>query len=456
MATRTNTPMSVLLSLVILGILALVFFVFSVMLLASNQRTTDKLDELEARFAEFVSEADTTDDRIRAFSRESGSETVVSYLASSFRSMSEDITGNRNNTPDDIRLALQNTFGKDNPGSVVSEVRAMQGRIDALNAQLSDANAQRETAQASLRAEIERSSEQRSRFTETSDALNAQLDTQQEQIDEYRTGVEGARSDYEARIAELKRDADTVIQDLETRNNTLLNRVIELETQLARREGPTLDITGAAEESLVDAEILSIDAAENTVFISRGEDDKLPLGITFEVYSEGTRLIPNSRGELPDGKATVEIISINDQTAVARVLRSARGNPIVRGDVLVNALYDPFKTYRFVVYGNFDVDGDLFATPSEFNDVRSIIRDWGGELDEDVTGVTDFVVLGERPRLPRQPDLNAPPAIQERFARLVQNQRRYDDLFEAAKRASIPVLNQNRLFKLTGIRERQR
>lgn len=456
MATRTNTPMSVLASLVILGILALVFFVFSVMLLASNQQTSDKLDELEARFAEFVSEADTTDDRILAFSRESGSDTVVSYLATSLRGLAEDVAGNRNSTPADIQIALQNVFGKDNPGSVVSEVRVMQDRIDSLQQQLEAAEAQRSTAQASLEAEIDRSGERRARFDSTKDALNEQLDALQTEIDEYRAGVEAAREDFESRNDDLKADADAVIGDLESRNNSLLNRVIELETQLARREGTNLDISGAAEETLVDAEVLSIDAIDNTVFISRGSDDKLALGLTFEVYSDGTRLVPNDRGELPAGKATVEVISVNEQTAVARVLRSARGNPIVRGDSLVNALYDPFKTYRFVVFGNFDVDGDLFATPSELNDIRSIIGEWGGEIDEDVTGVTDFVVLGERPRLGRQPDLNAPPAIQERYARSVQNQRRYDALFEAATRASIPVLNQNRLFKLTGIRERQR
>ena len=455
MATRTNTPMTVIISLVVLGLLALVFFVFSAMLLAQSQRTSDQLEELEARFSEFVSDADTTDDRIRNFSREAGSSTVVSYLATSLRGLADDVTGNRNAKPDDIRDALAAAFGKDNPGSVVSEVRLLNDRIDSLESQLEDSESKRETAQTALQSEIDNNSRQRSRFDDTSDALNAQLDELQAEVDRYRSGVEMAREDFESRNDELQADAEAVIGDLEGRNNQLLNRVIELETQLARREGTGLDITGPAEETLVDATVLSIDAAENTVVISRGTVDKLPLGITFEVYGEGVRLTPDSRGELPAGKATIEVISVDDNIAVARVLRSARGNPIVRGDVLVNALYDPFKVYRFVVFGNFDVDGDLFATPAELNDVRSIIREWGGDIDDDVSGVTDFVVLGQRPALPRQPDLNAPPAIQERFARLVQNQRRYDELFEAAKRASIPVLNQNRLFKLTGIRERQ-
>ena len=35
---------------------------------------------------------------------------------------------------------------------------------------------------------------------------------------------------------------------------------------------------------------------------------------------------------------------------------------MVSGDVIANAVYDPKKSYRFVVFGAFDTDGDGVAT----------------------------------------------------------------------------------------------
>ena len=39
----------------------------------------------------------------------------------------------------------------------------------------------------------------------------------------------------------------------------------------------------------------------------------------------------------------------------------------------------------------------------------------------------------------------------QRYLKLQQVVQKYDELFEAAKRTSIPILNQNRLMTLTGM-----
>jgi len=105
-----------------------------------------------------------------------------------------------------------------------------------------------------------------------------------------------------------------------------------------------------------------------------------------------------------------------------------------------------------VVFGNFDMNGDGDATAQERNDVESLIRDWGGALEEDLSGRTDFLVLGERPKLPIQPPPDAPLAVVQNYINKQAEVERYNALFERATQASIPVLNQNRLMTLTGLR----
>ena len=40
------------------------------------------------------------------------------------------------------------------------------------------------------------------------------------------------------------------------------------------------------------------------------------------------------------------------------VTRSVPGQPLVRGDVVANAVYDPNYRFKFLVHGKFDIDAD--------------------------------------------------------------------------------------------------
>jgi hypothetical protein len=173
--------------------------------------------------------------------------------------------------------------------------------------------------------------------------------------------------------------------------------------------------------------------------------------MTFAVYTEPTDIRPDAdTGNYPEGKASLEVIRIDENTATARILRERRGNPVVRGDVVANAVYDPRKTYKFLVYGNFDADGDGRATFEEQTQIRARIEAWGGKVQSELTGDTDFLVLGERPVLPPEPAGNAPIEAINFYISLRRQAQRYDELFEKAQATSIPVLNQNRLYTLTG------
>jgi len=196
--------------------------------------------------------------------------------------------------------------------------------------------------------------------------------------------------------------------------------------------------------------VLAVVDADGTVYINRGRNDRIVLGMSFEVYGDASQIKRTADGDYSRGKASLEVIRLDDNSATCRVTRATRGNPVTKGDVIANALYDPHKTYSFLVFGNFDADRDGRSTPTEAGEVKAIITGWGGRLADSLSGDVDFLVLGTRPVVPPQPPADAPTALLQEFIRQRNIAREYDRLFEQAAATSIPVLNENRLRTLIG------
>jgi hypothetical protein len=269
--------------------------------------------------------------------------------------------------------------------------------------------------------------------------------------------LEEARAENEERVSRIREETTQTVALLETSLRERDDRVRILENQVDQLRGrrATTTLRAPNEASLVDGSIVSVNTAANEVFISLGRRDNVVLGMTFEVYNNESAIRPDEDGNYPPGKATLEVVRIDRGTSVARILRQSRGNPIIAGDVIANALFDPQKTYRFVVFGLFDTDGDGDFTLAESDAVRGIISEWGGIVTDEVTGDTDFVVLGSRPVLGPEPPSTSPTPVIMAYLDRREEQQRYDDLFDVARRTSIPVLNLNRLYTLTGLAERR-
>ena len=70
------------------------------------------------------------------------------------------------------------------------------------------------------------------------------------------------------------------------------------------------------------------------------------------------------------------------------------------------------------------------------------------------SGDTDYLVLGEQPIRPLLPNANASQAQLDTYLKQRGAFDRYDELFEQATAASIPELNANRFFLLSGQTDR--
>jgi len=207
----------------------------------------------------------------------------------------------------------------------------------------------------------------------------------------------------------------------------------------------------------VDGSIMSTIPQDNLVTIDLGEKDHVLLGLTFEVFDKKTGVV---RDEFNDvrGKATIEVVRVKGSTSECRVVRTERGKTIMEGDVIANAVYDRNRTFKFYVYGNFDIDNDGRESPTDTRRIKSMIEQWGGVVATEFGYDVDFLVLGVKPQVTTRPaadgtDIRTPVEIEADAAR-EREALKFTQLIGDAGLLRIPVLNQNRFLWLIGYYER--
>jgi hypothetical protein len=143
---------------------------------------------------------------------------------------------------------------------------------------------------------------------------------------------------------------------------------------------------------------------------------------------------------------------VGKTTYTAKVTQATPGRPIVRDNIIVNAIYDPDYRYKFMVHGVFDADGD--GLPEHNNSfIKDRIVSWGGVVVEDqvtLPGDLDFLVLGMQPEEPMPLPRNAAETMVDDYVRKKEAFLDYISLLEQAQNVQVPVLNANRLDILTG------
>ncbi|HCT44441.1 MAG: hypothetical protein CMJ35_00635 [Phycisphaerae bacterium] len=454
MAARTGASVGVAVTITILGAMSLAFFVTTMIFYGNAQSAKTEKQSMEEDVKVFVSPQEREHAAIRAIRDEATRErkTVVGYLASNQSELMKTVVGDASTSMSELRTDLGMIEGTEE-GSLVGLVQKLQGEIESLQEQLATADAERVLAQKNMEAEAQRVADIEAQFTASAGSMqdevvaimdgNMQLSTGYTQIEQrLNSEIERLRADFADRENTLQDSFDELLQE----NILLQGQVARLQG-----EGGVDRPMPLNEEALVDGRVNQVNPLDNEAIISIGRDKKAILGMTFAIYDDATDIrIDNETGEYPVGKAVVEIIKVEPTFSRARIISSSEGNPIVRGDVIANAVYDPTKTYKFVVDGLFDVDGDGIASRFERDTLEALIERWGGVLVSQIQGDTDFVVLGQKPVLPPAPGRDAPVAAIQEYVRLQQEIQRYDDLLLKAESTSMPVLNANRLRTLIG------
>lgn len=322
---------------------------------------------------------------------------------------------------------------QDQVGRLERTIASREQELADRDRRIAEMQAANDQERAQLREEV-------AEYREANEAYAADLQATREMMEER---VESQRADTDRRIDELNQELDIARTDLRRTRDRLEQYETLLEGQRIQADNPAL---------LADGKVLDSEPASGTVFLDRGASDRIVLGLSFEVFDsvDAIRIAPD--GTITRGKASVKVTEVGESTSVAAVTRSTPGRPIVRGDVIVNAAYDPNRTFKFLVHGAFDVDRDGRATAEEAEFIKSQIINWGGTVVESntVPGDLDFLVLGVQPDEPAPLATNASSTQIQIWAARKEARATYDQLMSQASDAKIPVLNQNRFFILIG------
>jgi predicted nucleic acid-binding Zn-ribbon protein len=452
MASRTSAGTGMIITVAMLAIFAVGFLITSVVFYSQKSKAEGAVLNLTNTYEEIIATGERQSNNVEVALNAARAErkSLVDYLLSNNNELTRIATGSGTLTIEQVRERADTLT--DGTGSLAARIQQLEGDVASIASERDSTQERLDRQQADLQAELEN--------LQTIEAsADAKANEAIGRVDGYRREVANLRSDvegFEQRTSQAAfRDRDEYNANLRERDGRIaeLNQqilVLRDQVRRLRGESDTDRVTPFDEYALVDGEVAAVQPGDNLVIITLGRADKLVIGMLFSVYSDASSIRPTASGEYLPGKAVIEVIGMDESSARCRVIRASRGNPVVVGDVIANPVYDPKKTYNFVVFGNFDVDGDGVATPFERDALVAVIERWGGKVIDDISGDLDFLVLGKRPNEPLQPAPNAPRVVYDEYLRLKNRVTRYEELFEAASASSIPVLNENRLRTLIG------
>ncbi len=455
MAARTGASVGVAVTITILGVLSLALFVLAMVFYGNMSKAQNELRQTQDSVNAFVKQGERTEERVRrALDRASAErQSVVDYLLTSMRETMTLAGGP--DSADMTAAELNERFS-----ALGAEGGSMLGLIDDLNGRIADLESRLAQSEADRDGALESAAAEAARVAEIEASFVAQGNDLGDEVGQIRTDFTTLQAGYQDVEQQMRDNLGRIASEAQGTISQQRTQINELRTQLAvanetirrlRGEGGRDVVQPLAEEALVDATVQSVDPVAREVTVSIGRAHKAILGMTMAVYDNATDIRPDpSTGEYSRGKATVEIIRIFEGYSVARVINESRGNPVVRGDVVANAVYSPDKVYKMVVFGNFDIDRDGVATPLEREDLKALIERWGGVVQDEVTGDIDYIVLGEKPVVGPEPHAGADVEIVEEHLRRQRAVDEYEALQATAQSTSTPILNENRLRTLIG------
>ncbi len=187
-------------------------------------------------------------------------------------------------------------------------------------------------------------------------------------------------------LAEALRQERSQKQKHELEKENLKERVRELQAEAAGQTGiekwfQSVSKTEKVQEN-PDGEILYVSDRMEIAYIDLGRPEGVLKGMSFQVfeYSKGGQ--KKNKGkiivkEVQDNMSKVGIVELDDPLV-----------PIKKGDKIINPVYDRNKVKYFVIAGKLSQKYSL-------EQVRRMVKQIGGTIEDEITAKSDIVVLGE-------------------------------------------------------------
>jgi hypothetical protein len=452
MAVRSGAGTGVIVSLVVFVLATVFLLVLTIVFYAGQTDALDQAARAEKDLSKYVTAQQRNMDQYKNFEQAAGRQSVAAYLNGRFEDLMAYVDGSPGTSMEKLQADFERFGVTDSVRGTLDrmqrDLRNNQVEIDGLERRLADRDAEIAGKDAEIarmkeahQKELDEVSQEIVAYREAAEQYQQMVD---EAIDDWKNAQTALEDQYRGQITDLEDELDGVGQELVLARSRLNEFEAILDEIRFKAKDPA---------ELVDAQVIDTDPANEQVFINRGRNDRIVLGMTFEVYDDDASISVNPQtGILPRGKASVKVVKVGETTSTCKITRSVRGRPVVRNDVLANAVYDPERRFKFLIHSKFDVDGDGQPSEAEAEYLRSLVVEWGGEVvfGDELPGDLDFLVLGEEPPLPPPLPPGATDLQISEWLRRRQAHEKYNELFKRASEAQIPVLNSNRFFILIG------
>ena len=456
MARGSGAGTGVIVALVVSVVCVIGLLTLTFMMYAGKTEAQRKQDEAESTLNDFVTNAErNADSARRVFALADQNRTsVYQHMNKNQQAVSSFVTGSPNTSLEDMRSQLQlaeNAVVKNVITDLRRQLASSNNEIASLKRQINDLSQDNKSFQDRAAQAEANSTEKVAQVTNTFQGYSTATE-------QYRGEVDNAIQSINSSRQKLERDYRNKENDLQKRldRSNQDNSVYRAQIDQLRKKTENYRIRPQSPAELVDGQVISVPAT-NQIFIDLGQNDRVVPGMTFEVYDSPASIrVDTNTNDYSRGKASIEIIRVSPDTATARVTRQVKGRPVVKGDVIANAVFNRNYRFKFLVHGIFDVDNNGQPTEAEGQYVRRRIIDWGGEVidGQELTGDLDFLVLGAQPPMPAPLPPDAGDLEFKRYMERRAAREEYDRLFDQATKAQIPVLNWNRFEVLTGMNPR--
>ena len=296
----------------------------------------------------------------------------------------------------------------------------------------------------------------------------SELDKQefQAQLNQVQTEVDQINDRFNELLQNMQAVTEEQIQDFQDKLDAEQAKLRQKQLDLQKTEEKLTETDSLLDEALTkldaikpkpdkevqayqpDAQIVRVDLQNGIVYLDAGINDHVYRGLTFAIFDRNKPIPEDGKG-----KAEIEVFQVADQVSAARIIESDKNDPVVKDDIVANLIWDRKTANRFVVAGEFDFNNDGLIDPDGAQRIAELIERWGGQVDNEISVETDFLILGEEPKpllRPTQQDLDINPLTQQRYEGSLQKVDAYNKILEKAANLGIPVFNQKRFLYLIG------
>lgn len=438
----------------IFGILFVFALVAAIIFYTQAQDMTRRALAAESERQKLATADDLLRPEVRAAMEAPDRGAVVQQLLTEIEALRRAAAGDTNVDAANLRKRMEaDPFKLASGANLLDVIRALQAELRSRT----DQAAQAERDLAAARQQAEEADKARAELASTYNASVEQLKSQIAQLNQthqsFRQSVETSQQQLEERIASVRAELEQELADART-------LLAQKDQQIAEKDAQIKRLMEIARPVVVDntirpdGQITATVPQEGLVYVNLGRQKHVLPGMTFEVFGPKEVVKPDEFNEIR-GKATIEIVDVQPDTASARVVRSERGAVVREGDNIVNLAFDPNVKFKFYVYGDFDVDNTGTPSLGDRKRIESMVSRFGATVADELSYEVDYLVLGAEPTLPAP---LPPDTLDPELIRTYETQKRkfetYQQLIGEATALKIPILNQNRFLALVGYYQR--